>query len=220
MGDNEKKRGFSLKAFLPGQEAEGHGTRRSPIRYLLVIAAVGAALMLAGNFLSESGENAADTEPFPVLGAKEPEDKPAFGNGGGKEPESITDYENRYENQLKETLQEITGVSDVTVLVNVDATEEKILERNRATQSQHTDESDREGGKRKVEDQSLDEQTVIIRKGDGEEPIILKTMKPEIRGVVIVAKGADNIKVKKWIVEAVTRALDVPAHRVSVLPKK
>ncbi len=220
MGDKEKKRGFSIKALFPGQEPEGHGARRSPVRYLLAIAAVGAALMLAGNFLSGSGENAADTDSIPVIGGKEPDEEPAFGRGSSKKPASIIDYENRYENQLKETLEEITGVSDVSVMVNVDATEEKILEKNRVTQSQQTDENDREGGKRKVEDRSLDEQTVIIRKGEGEEPIILKTMKPEIRGVVVVAKGADNIKVKKWILEAVTRALDVPVHRVSVLPKK
>ena len=35
----------------------------------------------------------------------------------------------------------------------------------------------------------------------------VETKKPEIRGVLVVAKGADNIQVKKWIIEAVTRVL-------------
>ena len=87
-------------------------------------------------------------------------------------------------------------------------------------QTQLTDETDREGGKRKVEDQSTDEQLVIIQNGEKEVPIVVETKKPAIRGVLVVAKGADNIQVKKWIVEAVTRSLDVPSHRVSVLPKK
>ncbi len=64
-----------------------------------------------------------------------------------------------------------------------------------------------------------DEQLVIIRNGDKEVPIVIETKKPEIRGVVVVAQGAENIEVKKWIIEAVTRALGVPSHRVAVMPK-
>jgi len=37
---------------------------------------------------------------------------------------------------------------------------------------------------------------------------------------LIVAKGADNIRIKKEIIDAVTRALDVPSHRVAVMAKK
>ena len=91
------------------------------------------------------------------------------------------------------------------MVVNVDATEKKVLEKNRKRQSQVTDETDREGGKRKVEDQSTDEQLVIIQNGEKEVPIVIETKKPAIRGVLVVAKGADNIQVKKWIIEAVTR---------------
>ena len=77
-----------------------------------------------------------------------------------------------------------------------------------------------EGGKRKVEDQSREEQLVIIQEGEKEIPVVTETKKPAIRGVLVVAKGADNIQVKKWIIEAVTRSLDVPSHRVAVMPKK
>ncbi len=119
----------------------------------------------------------------------------------------ISDYEHAYETQLKEALDTIVGVSDVTVVVNVDATEKQVLEKNRKTQTQLTEETDREGGKRKVEDQSTDEQLVIIRDGEKEVPIVVETKKPDIRGVLVVAKGADNIQVKKWIIEAVTRSL-------------
>lgn len=45
-------------------------------------------------------------------------------------------------------------------------------------------------------------------------------MKPRVRGVLVVAKGADNIQVKAWITEAVQKVLDVPAYKISILPKK
>ncbi|KHF31104.1 hypothetical protein LR68_00052 [Anoxybacillus sp. BCO1] len=95
-----------------------------------------------------------------------------------------------------------------------------VLEKNVTVQKKRTMEEDKEGGKRQIEDESTDEKIVIVRKGDGETPLVLQTKKPDIRGVLVVAKGADQVQVKKWIVEAVTRTLNVPSHRVAVLPKK
>ncbi|MFP3489056.1 stage III sporulation protein AG, partial [Staphylococcus sp. SIMBA_130] len=55
---------------------------------------------------------------------------------------------------------------------------------------------------------------------NGQGPIVVSTKKPVVRGVVVVAVGAENMEVKKMIVDAVTRLLDVKSHRVMVLPKK
>ncbi|EEM04135.1 Sporulation stage III protein AG [Bacillus pseudomycoides] len=74
--------------------------------------------------------------------------------------------------------------------------------------------------KDKLKMNQLIEKTVIIREGDKETPIVLRTEKPKVRGVLVVAKGVDNIQVKAMVKEAVTRMLDVPSHRVAVLPKK
>ena len=155
-----------------------------------------------------------------MASAKNEEDVAAFGKEQQGGNNVIADYERAYETQIKEILDDIVGVEDATVLVNVDATEQKVLEKNTTSKTQTTDETDREGGKRKVEDQSNEEQLVIIREGEKEVPIVLETKKPKIRGVAIVAKGAENIQVKSWIIEAVSRGLDVPSHRISVMPKK
>lgn len=191
-------------------------------QYLLLVLLFGAAIMLISNmFFTDKPSNA----NIPVMKngeeQKEEEDVAAFGQKQKAGNDIIAAYEREYEAQLKEALDAIIGVEDVTVVVNVDATEAKVLEKNRTSKKQITDETDREGGKRNVEDHSVEEQLVIIRKGGEEEvPIVLETKKPRIRGVLVVAKGADNIQVKKWIVEAVTRVLDVPSHRVAVMPKK
>ncbi len=129
-------------------------------------------------------------------------------------------YEEQYENQLKEALEEIVGVRDVTVIVNVEATEQKVFERNTILKNQTTNEQDKEGGTRQVEDQSQEEQLVTVREGDEEVPVIIETKKPVIRGVLVVAGGAENMTVKNWIIESVTRVLDVPSHKVAVMPKK
>ena len=190
-------------------------------QYLLLVLLFGAAIMLISNmFFNDKSSNT----NIPVMNNKqetnEEEDVPAFGQKQKAGNDMIAAYERSYEAQLKEALDAIVGVDDVTVVVNVDATESKVLEKNRTSKTQVTEETDREGGKRNVEDISNEEQLVITRKGEEEVPIVLETKKPKIRGVLVVAKGADNITVKGWIIEAVTRALDVPSHRVAVMPKK
>ncbi|SEM88768.1 stage III sporulation protein AG [Mesobacillus persicus] len=186
--------------------------------YLLIAALFGVAIMLVGNLFTNDTSTSDGITAFSNNANQE--DEPAFGQKKTSENNMISDYEDEYERELKEALEEIAGVTDVTVVVNVDATEKKILEKNTVTQSQTTEESDREGGKRGVEDLSKDEQLVIIREGEKETPIVLETKKPAIRGVLVVARGVENVQVEKWIKEAVSRTLDVPSHRVSVLPKK
>lgn len=221
---NEKNKGFRSwykKMFKKQGEAtsDEKTNDKNYQKYFLVILAIGIAFMLISN-LFQTGSSG--NKEAPVLGSVNSEEKDAavFGQKKVEGSGEMADYEATYENQLKETLEHIVGVEDVTVMINLDATETKILEKNTVVQSQQTDEVDREGGKRKVEDMSRDEQVVIVRNGEQETPIVLKTKKPEIRGVLVVAKGAENLKVKQMVIEAVTRVLDVPNHRVSVLPKK
>jgi stage III sporulation protein AG len=173
--------------------------------------------MLISNLFTND-EQAKNT--LPVTSTATEESTEAFKQTKGGSTGSISDYEAEYENQLKEVLETISGVGDVSVAVNVDSTAQKIYEKNSVNQNQVTEETDREGGKRKVEDSSLDEQVVIINEGDKETPIIVQTKKPEIRGVLIVAQGADNIHIKQTIIESVTRVLGVPSHKVFVASKK
>jgi stage III sporulation protein AG len=194
-------------------------TKAGKYRYMILVLCIGAAFMLAGNIFYKRQAQAPD-QPAVKMSASGQEDVPAFGINKGSGNKAITDYEREYESQLKSALDEMLGVKDTKVVVNVDSTEEKVLETNKNTKNQTTNETDRDGGKRKVQDASTDEQMVIIRNGDQETPIVVQTKKPKIRGVLVVAKGAENIEVKKWIVDAVTRALDVPSYRVAVMPKK
>lgn len=191
--------------------------KNQKVRYFLILLLVGIMFMLLSDFLlkDQKEEDAAIVSNQIV----EQEEIETFREKTDKKW-TIQDYEEKFENQLKTALEDISGVGEVTVLVNVEATERKVYESNAVLKNQITSETDKQGGKRTVEDQSKDDQLVIVRDGDKEIPIISETRKPDIKGVLIVAKGAEDIQVKKWIIEAVTRALDVPSHKVSVVPKK
>lgn len=205
-----------LKEFI-GKPGDKASKNRPKYQYFLLVLGIGLVCMLAGNlFLGGQAKDSA----APALNPSADNEKEVFKQDDNSDSGLIKNYEKEYENQLKDALDNIAGVDDATVLVNVDASSMKILEKNRTSQDQSTDETDKEGGKRNVEDQSSEEQTVIVKSGDKESPIVLQEKKPEIRGVLVVAKGANNVQIKQTIIEAVTRALGVPSHRVAVLPKK
>ncbi|MGG3495069.1 stage III sporulation protein AG [Peribacillus simplex] len=189
--------------------------------YALIVVLLGAGIMMAGNLLT-TNQTGQTPEVKTVFNNDKQDDEGEVETFGQKKSEFKTtkDYEIYLQHEMKEALESIAGVQDVKVVIYVDASEKKVYERNKVTQKQVTQETDKEGGKRTVEDTSVDEQLVLVKSGEKEGPIISETKKPSVRGVLVVAKGAENIQIKKWIIEAVTRSLDVPSHRVSVMPKK
>jgi stage III sporulation protein AG len=206
-----------LKKWLKNEDKSDK--KMGKYQYMILVLCIGAAFMLVSNIFMKSSQAPLDT-PVTKNVKQDSGDVPAFGLSKSEGNQEITNYEKKYENQLKKALEEMLGVNDVTVVVTIDSTDQKVLEKNKSIKSQTTEETDKEGGQRKVQETSTDEQLVITRSGDKEVPIVVETKKPEIRGVLVVAKGAGNIQVKTWIVEAVTRVLGVPSHRVAVMPKK
>ncbi|WP_369690638.1 stage III sporulation protein AG [Neobacillus fumarioli] len=188
-------------------------------QYMLLVLCIGAAFMVVGNVLFKPN-GTSTAVPAAANQKVQSSDVPVFGQNKGGGTSAIAEYEEKYEDQLKKALQEMLGVKDVTVVINVDSTDKQIFEKNSTTKTQTTEETANDGGQRKVTDSSTDTQLVILKNGDKEVPIVVQTKKPPIRGVLVVAKGAQNIEVKKWIVEAVTRVLGVPSYRVAVEPKK
>ncbi len=178
--------------------------------YIYILICLGIIIMLISNmtstFVPDEQEQLANTE--------------AKDNAEEKHPHSIAEYERYYETQLKEILSEAIGVTNVSVKVNIASTEKKIHEKNRRNEKQITEEKDQEGGTRTIENHSIDEQVVIINNGEEDEAVVIGTEKPKVTGVIVVAEGAENLRVKQQIIEAVTRFLHIPSHQVSVLPKK
>lgn len=199
-------------------EEENKEKKPSKYAYVLTVLLLGVGIMMVSSLLTnkESKNDAVTTFNQTSSQNKEVE---TFGKAENQFT-SVNDYEKYLQNEMKGALESIAGVSDVKVVIYVDASEKKVFQENKVTQKQVTVETDQEGGKREVEDTSTDNQLVILKSGDKEGPIVVETRKPNVSGVLIVAKGAENIQIKKWIIEAVTRALDVPSHRVSVMPKK
>lgn len=207
-----------LKQFFSKKDSDSNVKNPSKkIRYLIVIGLLGLLLVILSNAFSSSSNKGKED----LLKTNQP-DQDTNSTFAKKESATsdVDELEASYEKDLETMLDKIQGISDAEVMVNLNSTKVKVYEKNLITDQQTTDESDKNGGTRDVEDNSEETETVLVRQGDKEVPLLIQTKKPDVRGVFVVAKGVDHATVKKWVIESVARVLDVPVHKVSVMPKK
>ncbi|NME83492.1 stage III sporulation protein AG [Clostridium sp. SM-530-WT-3G] len=132
--------------------------------------------------------------------------------------------ENEYEEQQKANLinilKKMDGVGDVDVLIHFENGEKKVPAYDNTTQKSTTEETDNQGGKR-VNDQNTDNSKVVMTTKDGEnQPFIITTIKPKIVGIVVVAEGAQNSKIKYEIEQAVSKLYNLSLDKVNVYSMK
>ena len=207
-----------LKNFLQSAKDDSHQPKKmgKKTSFLIIFGLIGLLLLIIGNAFSSSDDNSSssDTEIVP----KESTETPV--NQSSSLTADVEELESSYETDLESMLNKIQGVSDAEVLVNLDSTTVKVYEKDLITNQQTTEEEDTNGGTREVDDSTQESTVVLVRQADKEVPLLVQTKKPDVRGVFVIAKGADHPSVEEWIVESISRVLDVPVHRVSVKPKK
>ncbi|MGZ7443888.1 stage III sporulation protein AG [Paenibacillus sp. TH7-28] len=198
-----------------GKGADGK-KRANTFRLLLILGLAGIAIMLFNSFVNvkEVDSGGEGREP-PVMQDLAPASMEEGGTGS-----DFSSIELSLENKTKEILEKIVGVGAVDVLVTIDSTEEVVVQRNIKDTQELTEENDADGGKRHVTQYTRDGQIVTYENSGSEQPIVTKKIKPKIRGVLVVARGAENKTVKGLIVDAVEKGLNVPAYRISVVPRK
>lgn len=181
--------------------------------WIILFIVIGMGIMIIASFFDIT-EQAVPYEP------QAPSQETSAIMDKSSNPKTMQDYEKIFENQITELLTSMIGIEEVTVKVNLESTEELIIEKNRNMTEQITKEKDKQGGTRDISDYKKDEQVVLYQNNDNEQPLIIKTLKPKVRGVVIVAKGAEKIQIKALISEAVQRFLDIPPYKIAILPGK
>ena len=109
--------------------------------------------------------------------------------------------------RLKEILSKIDGVGEVHVMVTYYGTTTSDIAFEKKQNISCSDD----------ETTKIEESSVIT---SGNTPLVKGMVYPKAKGVVIIADGAENIKVKKDITDAVVAALEVAAYKVCVLEGK
>ncbi|MBA5850616.1 stage III sporulation protein AG [Clostridium sp. cel8] len=136
------------------------------------------------------------------------------------ESSDSSEYERSVENKLKNTLEKIQGVGNVDVMINFKSGEEQVPAVNINDSTNVTNEKDQSGGVRTTTQSNNGSTVVVTNNGDKSEPLIVKTYKPKVSGVCIVAEGAENKITELRIAKAVEDLFDITDDKVNVYPMK
>ena len=124
------------------------------------------------------------------------------------------------DSQLEEILSKIDGVGNVNVMITYSQTSQTVPLYNEETTVRDTEETDQEGGTRKITE-SDSKKDVVYKESSGEkEPITQSIVSPKIEGAIITAQGANNADVKTNIIQAVEAVTGLAVHKVQVFEMK
>ena len=131
------------------------------------------------------------------------------------------DYAQKLEKDLENILSRIEGVGNIEVLITLNSDEEVVAAMDVVESSTTTNEKDSSGAVRETIQTESNNKVVTSQNTSGQnKPIVLKRIMPEIRGVIVVADGAKDPKLRYELSLAVQTALGIPAYKVKVISSK
>lgn len=131
---------------------------------------------------------------------------------------STEEYAAYLEERLKKMLESIRGLGEVEVMITLESSEEKIVEKDMTAERSATEEQDSAGGTRSVNSSNTDYQTVYQNGSQG-SPFVVKTITPKVEGVLVVAEGTGKGNMTSEITQIAQALFGVEAHKVKVLEK-
>lgn len=134
--------------------------------------------------------------------------------------QTVENYEAQQKTDLKNILKKIDGIGSVEVMISFESDETKVPAMDSNKQTSVTEETDNQGGKRTTNQQTDNSQVVMENNNGQSAPLIVKTYKPKVVGVMVVAEGADDSKIKYEISQAVSILYGISLDKVNVYPMK
>ena len=107
------------------------------------------------------------------------------------------------EEKLSRTLSQVEGAGKVTVTLTVKSGMEQVLASDRTT-------SVSERGS------SVEEETVLINTGSGQDAVLLTRKYPTFQGALVVCQGGDSAEVRLLMTQAVSALTGLGADRITV----
>lgn len=124
------------------------------------------------------------------------------------------------EERLEKILSMIEGAGNVKVMISYSNTNTQVPLYDTKENVTVTEEKDKEGGTRKTEQTSTEQKIIFKEENNSREPVIKQRLMPEIIGVIVVADGASNVKVRENLINAVSAVADVASHRIQIFSKQ
>lgn len=173
---------------------------------LLILVLVGILLLVIALPTEKKGDGRGKTETGISLSE-------------GKTETSQNEYLYNLERRLESALSQMSGAGDVTVMITLKSSAEKVVEKDLSVTDEAVSESDSQGGVRTSKNAGHEETTVYNDGGQTGEPYVSKELSPQIEGVVVIAEGGGDSLVKQNITEAVQALFGIDTHKIRVMKK-
>ena len=117
---------------------------------------------------------------------------------------------------LEEILSKINGVGKVKVMITYSETSKTVPAYNEESTEENTEETDSEGGTRKVTQTDVKKEVVYEEDDNGKKLITQSIISPSIEGAIVTAEGAGDPTVKTNIIQAVGAVTGLATHKIQV----
>lgn len=129
--------------------------------------------------------------------------------------QTSSNYKQELESQLEDILSQVTGIGEIDVMITLESEFNQSVLFNESI-SESTSSNSNEKNTTEINSKK---EAVMIKDSQGSAPYTVSDKYPSVTGVIVVATGADEPIIKSYIIQAVKAALEVPAHKIVVLPK-
>ena len=132
---------------------------------------------------------------------------------------SVSLYTTELEQKLEKTLSLIEGAGSVDVMITLNGASKLILAYETENKNNSTDNTTSNGTTTKSSNTTTNSSPIIINKNGQSQPLVLSEIMPDIKGIVVVCEGANNIRVKLNILQAVQALLGVNSGQIEIFVK-
>lgn len=199
-----------LKKIVGNSEGQGNNKRKIENLVFLVIILIITVVII--NYVW-SGEKSSNKKVTNSMGKQ-------LATANNNQTLASSQYNNTesisLEEKLEDILSKIEGVGSVKVFINYSESSETVAMYNENSKTSTTEETDKSGGTRKVEQTDSQKEVIYQEQNGTKTPIVQKTVEPKIEGAIITAKGAGDINVKTSIIQAVEAATGLATHKIQV----
>ncbi|WP_371370781.1 hypothetical protein [Sporomusa aerivorans] len=200
--------GASLKEWLSGAKklVPSQVLKEGAVNTRLIwLGLLGISLLLLGSFYEQS------TVKPQTAASAETAKNPVVTNRS---------YEEALESKLANLLAQVKGAGAVSVNIMLESGSMQEHAKNVTKEIKTVQEKDTSGGVRTTTETKETEQVLLSKENGADRPVMVREYKPVIRGVLVVAEGANDSAVKANLTRAVEYGLGIPPYRITVLPQR
>ena len=129
-------------------------------------------------------------------------------------------YLNSLEERLGKVLSAIVGAGEVECMITLDGDIERVVAYSNDEKNSSTNNTTSSGTTNSSSTSTVSKEPILVTVNGKTEPLVLYEIMPNVKGIVVVASGADNVRVKLDILKAVQALLNVESSQVEIFTKQ